>query len=108
MPRLPCRSEVQLQDLADAEAEQSRPLRRTEGSLCGGRVKHLRLRQRVVAAFPADHTFARRANVAIPVGPLAPGHRHDEAILDPSDDNRCAKGFARAAAAMLENSIQRK
>src|SRR5262249_44321222 len=98
---------AQPQTVVDPEAGHHGPLEGTEArSRRGLLVDNLWLHQRVVAAFPADHALAGRAHIAVPVGALAPGHRHDEAIAGRAHDHRGAIGLARAATVVLDDAIQ--
>src|SRR6266511_1105619 len=102
-------SMAQPQILVDPEAAHQGPFEGTEArSRRDLLVDQLWLHHLVLATFPADDALAGRAHVAVPVGALAPRHRHDEAIAGRSYDHWSAIGFARAATAVLDHAIQPK
>src|SRR5438067_11144582 len=101
------RAQPQMQVLVDPKAGADGPLEGTKArSRSGWTVHKLRLHQRISATFPADDALARCPYIAIPVGALAPGHRHDEAIAGRPHDDRGAINLARAPAAVLDHAVQ--
>src|SRR5262249_12177449 len=99
---------AQPQALLDPQDMHHGPLEGTEArSHHSWVIDELRLHHIVVAAFPAQDTLAGGTHVAVPIGALAPRHRHNKALAGRSHDDGGAIGFARAATLVLDHAIQR-
>src|SRR5215203_571002 len=99
---------AQAEALGDAQAGHDSSLEGVEGTHYSVGVDRLGPVYRVVASLPADGTTAGGPHVTVPVGPLAPGHRYDEALCDGSHDDHGVEDSPRAAATVLDDTVERE
>src|SRR5215510_14610771 len=107
MLSLPLRNLVaNVKHLADAKSRHACLLRGAEECASRLGIEDLRPIHPIGAAVPADDSLSRRLHIAVPVGPLAPRHGHDEAVNGWAHYHGRAEQLAGAPTAVFEHAVE--